>query len=116
MPIRPDLRPYYGAYWRRYRARLIEIHGAHCQKCGRECPRYLNLAHRYHNPAASGVVDRLCPGCHARQDARHSYAVRRRTRARALGQGWLSDELEYAAVPLAEVPDSVIEAMQGELF
>lgn len=116
MPIRPDLRRFYGATWRRYRARLIEVHGARCQACGRDCPRYLNLAHRFHAPRLTSVIDRLCPSCHATQDSRHSYAVRRRTRAAALGQMWLSGELEYAAVPLAEVPTSVILAWQGELF
>lgn len=116
MPIHRDLRRLYGVTWRRFRARLIEIHGARCERCGRDCPRYLNLAHRFHAPARSSVIDRLCPSCHARQDARHSYAVRRRTRARQLGQMWLSGEIEFAAMPLAEVPASVLAAMQRELF
>jgi hypothetical protein len=113
MPIRTELRPLYGRTWRRFRAAVIAVHGVRCSRCGRACPRYLNFAHRYHDPAHSGVIDRLCASCHSKQDARHSYAVRRRSRARRTGQLWLMPELEYAPYAASEIPPRVLAALRA---
>jgi hypothetical protein len=113
MPLRRELRKYYGRTHRAYRAALIATRGAKCPECGRDMPRYLNLCHLQHDPARSGLVALMCPACHARHDARHSYAVRRRSRARATGQGWLLPELEYAPYAASEIPDTVLRALQA---
>lgn len=105
MPIRAEWRStYYGRDWRRYRARLLEIRGAWCRDCGRQIARYANLSHDTHNPETSGVTIR-CAACHARHDAPHCRAVRRRNAAERAGQMWLWPPVEAPAI-----------AVQGELF
>ena len=81
MPIRPEYRGYYGRQWRAYRAVLLALRGAQCTACGRTVPKYLNLAHRTHDPLTSSVAF-LCVSCHTRADAPHRLAVWRRNRAR----------------------------------
>ena len=75
MPIRHELKRYYGAGWRAYRAKLIKIHGNRGAKCGREVLKYLNAAHITHDPRQSALVTLLCPACHNRHDARQRYAM-----------------------------------------
>ena len=119
MPIRPEYRAYYGRQWRAYRAVLLALRGAQCTACGRTVPKYLNLAHRTHDPLTSSVAF-LCVSCHTRADAPHRLAVWRRNRARRHGQMWLLPELEYAASPVWLIPREVFEAAdraaQGTLF
>jgi len=88
MAIRREFKRFYGAEWRAYRRALIEAHGARCSVCGREVLKYLNLAHRLHDPRSSAVA-LMCPADHARHDARHAYSVRRRNLAKQHGQLWL---------------------------
>lgn len=116
MPIRPELRQFYGAAHRAYRAEMIRIHGARCVKCGAECVRYLNLAHTHHDPRQPELVALWCPSCHATHDAPQVYAVRRRTRAKRVGQLWLFPEVEFAPFPSWMVPRRVLIAAQGRLF
>jgi hypothetical protein len=106
MPIRAEYRAagLYGRDWRAYRARLLELRGARCAVCGRDVPKYLNLAHTTHDPLTSSVKF-LCAGCHTRADSRHRVAVIRRRRAVAAGQLWLWDEGAARA-----------RAVQGKLF
>lgn len=94
MPIRSEYRHMYGSDWKRYRTRMIEIHGTRCSVCGRDCPRYLNFAHATHNPLTSSIV-RLCAADHARHDAPHRRAVMRARRARQAGQLWLIPEAAH---------------------
>jgi hypothetical protein len=114
MPIRPELRPFYGPEWRRYRAALIETHGAICSVCGREVGRYINLAHLTHDPKSSAVA-LMCPGDHNRHDAGHRLAVWRRNRAQRTGQLWLLPEIEHAASPVWLIPQDVIDGAQTEM-
>lgn len=79
-------------------------------------PAYLNFCHLLHDPSSPGPVARMCPSCHARHDARHSFAVRRRNLAKRVGQLWLWDEVEWAPWPAWLVPERVVRAGQGELF
>lgn len=113
MPLRRELRKFYGRTHRAYRAALIATRGNRCPDCGRATPRYLNLCHLYGNPAESSVIGLKCPACHARHDARHSYAVRRRTRAARAGQMWLLPELEYAPYAASEIPASALRALRA---
>lgn len=41
----------------------------------------------------------LCQGCHLRHDGRFHHANARRTRARRVGQAWLTEEFEHANAP-----------------
>lgn len=116
MPIRPELREFYGAAHRAYRAELIRIHGARCMECGAERESYLNLAHTHHDPRQPELVALWCPSCHARHDATHNFAVRRRTLAKRVGQLWLFTEVEWAPFPSWQIPRRVITAGQGRLF
>jgi hypothetical protein len=116
MAIRPEFRRLYGAQHRAYRETLIEVFGPRCMKCGRECLAYLNLAHTTHDPRAKELVALWCPSCHGRHDAPHSFAVRRRTRAKKVGQLWLLPEIEFAAVPAWLIPRRVIAELQEKLF
>lgn len=115
MPIRPELRSYYGAEWRQYRAILLELAGDRCQRCGRPHPM-LNGAHVTHDPRDMELVAVWCPSCHATHDARHAFAVRRRSRARRVGQLWLLPEIEWAPYPSWQIPRRVLTAAQGRLF
>lgn len=116
MPIRPENRQYYGATHRAYRAALIAIHGAKCAACGRETPKYLNLAHLERDPRSSSIVALRCPTCHGRFDALWNLALARRTRAKRVGQLWLLPELEYAPLPAWMIPARVLREAQGRLF
>lgn len=116
MSLRPELRPFYGAQHRAYRAKLIELLGARCMNCGRVCERYLNLAHTQHDPKSPELVALWCPSCHARHDAPHRCAVTRRTRAKRVGQLWLLPEIEYAPFATWMIPARVIRGAQGKLF
>jgi hypothetical protein len=104
LPIRPEYRSFYRSAWRRFRASLIAERGARCADCGRAGERYLNVSHDHHDPRTDLVTLR-CPRCHARYDARHVLAVRRRNRAKRSGQLWLSRALEYAASPVWAIPE-----------
>jgi hypothetical protein len=115
MPIRAEYRAFYGPDWRRSRLRLIAERGAHCADCGREGERYLNVSHDRHDPRTDLVTLR-CPGCHARYDAGHALAVRRRNRAERSGQLWLLADVEFAVTPSWALPARAFAGAQGELF
>ena len=118
MPIRAEWRKtFYGREWRAYRRALIAVRGAVCRDCGRAIARYVNLCHETHDPRTSSIRV-VCPGCHSRRDAGHRIAVIRRRRAEACGQLWLLPEIEFASVPVWEIPADAIRAIyaQGSLF
>jgi len=117
MPIRPELRKYYGVAHRAYRLALIAARGNRCSKCGQEVTKYLNLAHTTHDPKRSDVA-LMCPADHNRHDARHRYAVWRRNRARRVGQLWLWAEVQWAPYPLWLIPPRERPAPDkpGDLF
>jgi Recombination endonuclease VII len=106
MPISKDLKRFYGAEWRAYRAALIAVHGSRCSRCHRLVRKYLNLAHIDHDQRG-GRVALLCMACHNRHDARYRLATWRRNRSRREGQLWLLPELEYAPFPAWRVPAAV---------
>jgi hypothetical protein len=118
MPIRPELRKkYYGAEWQRYRLVLLKISGGRCSVCGRRFePHQLDAAHLTHDPRDMELVSMMCKRDHSRNDALHSFAVRRRTRARRAGQLWLLPEIEYAPFASWMVPRRVLDAAQQKLF
>jgi hypothetical protein len=103
VPIPKELRRFYGAEWRRYRAELIAAHGSVCSRCRAVVPKYLNLAHLEHDQRTSRVA-LLCMSCHNRHDAAHRLAIWRRNRAKRYGQLWLSAELEWAPYPWWSIP------------
>jgi hypothetical protein len=115
VPIRAEYRTYYGPDWRRFRARLIETRGAWCRDCLRQIAKYINLCHETHDPVTSSIRI-VCAACHARRDAPHRLAVRRRREAQRAGQGWLLPELEHAAAPAWAIPAAAFAGAQGELF
>lgn len=115
MPIRAELRQFYGRDWRAYRAELIRLRGSRCRICGSNVAKYLNLSHTTHDPRTSSVR-LLCAACHCRMDAPHRLAVWRRRRARREGQLWLTEQLEYAPYPAWLVPAGVFDGAQTELF
>jgi hypothetical protein len=118
VPIRPELRKFYGPEWRAYRAQMIEVHGAICSACLIEKLAYLNLAHTQHDPRSSPVA-LMCASCHNRHDARHRYAIWRRNRAQRFGQLWLWPEVQWAPFALWMVPKRGPAARangQGSLF
>lgn len=98
MPIRRELRKYYGPVWRRYRHALIAAHGNRCTVCGRTVTKWLNVCHLSHDPRTSSVA-LMCPADHNRHDAGHRLAVGRRNRARRYGQLWLWPEVADAPFP-----------------
>jgi hypothetical protein len=116
MPLRPELRKFYGAKHRAYRRELIEIYGPRCMACGAVTLRYLNLAHTTHDPTAWSLVSLWCPSCHARKDAGHTFAVRRRVSARRVGQLWLWPEIEWACFPSWMTPRRVLREAQQRMF
>lgn len=94
MPIRRELRKFYGPHWRSYRLILIAIAQNRCARCNRQLPSpRLSAAHITHDPRSSEVRV-LCFPCHNRHDAGHRLAIRRRNRARRYGQLWLFPEVE----------------------
>lgn len=114
MPIRRELRKYYGPAWRAYRLALIELHGSRCSKCGRTVTKWLNLAHLSHDPRTSSVA-LMCPGDHNRHDAGHRLAVQRRNRSKRYGQLWLWAEVEHAPFSTWMLPRAarVFETQEG---
>lgn len=116
MPIRPELRKFYGSEWKAYRLVLIETLGNRCSVCGAAVPKWLNFAHLDHNPRFNARVAPMCPPCHSRYDTKQRVAMTRRTRARRHGQLWLSIELEFAPYPDSFWPRRAIAARQMELF
>jgi 5-methylcytosine-specific restriction endonuclease McrA len=115
MPIRPELRKYYGAEWRRYRLVLLDLAKNKCANCGMK-HKYLNGAHVHHDPRNGQLITILCPACHARHDTPQRVAMTRRTRARRVGQLWLTPELEYAPYASWMVPRRVLDESQLGLF
>lgn len=115
MPIRAELRKFYGPAWRRYRRALIEAHGSACSVCGRDVTIYLNLAHLSHDPKSSDVA-LMCAADHCRHDAMQRYAMMRRSRAKRVGQLWLLPEIEWAPYPSWMIPRRVLEARQERMF
>ncbi len=115
MPIRPEFRKYYGAEWRRYRLVLLELAGNKCANCRSE-HKYLSGAHMHHDPRHGQLITVLCPACHARHDTPQRIAMTRRTRARRVGQLWLTPELEYAPYASWMIPRRVLVASQLALF
>jgi hypothetical protein len=114
MPIRRELRKYYGPAWRAYRADLIRVRGNRCSKCGRTVTKYLNLCHTSHDPRTSSVA-LMCPGDHNRHDSGHRLAVGRRNRAKRYGQLWLWPEVENAPFAAWMLPKAarVLEKQEG---
>jgi hypothetical protein len=117
MPIRPDLRRFYGAAWRAYRLALIRARGNRCSVCDLEVTRYLNVCHLSHDPRNSSVA-LMCPADHNRHDAGHRYAVQRRNRARRTGQLWLWPEVQWAPFAAWMQPRALRgeRVRQGDLF
>ncbi len=117
MPIRPELRKFYGPEWRAYRAELIAIHGSVCSACGREVLVYLNLCHTSHDPRSSEVA-LMCAACHNRHDAGHRLAIWRRNRAKRFGQLWLWPEVQWEPFATWMIPRRarVDEDRQESLF
>lgn len=116
MPIRPELRQFYGAAHRADRAALIAEHGPICMRCGAETLEYLNLAHVTHDPRSTSRA-LWCASCHAANDAPHRIAVMRRRRAERHGQLWLMPEIEFDPYPVWLIPEKKLHAAaQGRLF
>jgi hypothetical protein len=115
MAIRPEFRPFYGPEWRKYRAALIEKHGAVCTVCGVRVARGINLAHLVHDPR-SPLVALMCAADHNRHDAAHRYAIWRRNRARESGQAWLLPEIEHAPYAGWMIPQGALASAQERLF
>ncbi len=115
MPLRPEVRKFYNAAWRRNRKLLIEALGNKCAMCSRE-HRAINQAHLSHDPKDGTRVALLCPSCHSRYDTRQRVAMTRRTRAKRAGQLWLSAEIQWAPFPAWMIPARVLKAAQTEMF
>ena len=115
MPIRPEFRKFYGRQWRAYRLVLLELAANRCTKCGATHP-VLNCAPVHHDPRDGQLVTVWCPSCHAKHDAPHAYAIRRRTLARRAGQLWLFPEIEWAPFASWMVPRRVLIEAQTKLF
>ena len=112
MPIRPEHRKYYRKDWRKFRLELIERAGGEiCSLCGVELVQGINGAHQDHDPRNQQSAVLMCPGCHARHDARHILAIRRRNRAKVDGQLWLAPEFEWAPFTAWEIPGWVYDRM-----
>ena len=110
--IRPEIRRFYDANWRKLRVALLEAAGHRCQYCGRS-HRLLNAAHLSHDPADQRFLAVLCPRCHSRNDTPQRIAMTRRTRAQKRGQLWLAEEIRLAPFPVRTWP---VRLRQMELF
>ncbi len=115
VPIRPELRKYYGVKWRRYRETLLALAGHRCAQCGTQ-HTHLNAAHVHHDPRNGQLITILCPACHSRHDTPQRVAMTRRTRAKRVGQLWRSTEIEYAPYASWMIPRRVLEEKQFPLF
>jgi hypothetical protein len=114
VPIRPELRHFYGRQWRRKRSYALARRGSEsCQQCGQQ-HRMLNWAHLSGDPRIAGPMGWLCPSCHARHDTRFRIAATRRTRARRSGQRWLSPEIEWGYLPMYLWPAHVIRSLEND--
>ncbi len=117
MPIRKELRRFYGAHWRAFRLKLIEQAGGEiCSRCGIELAQGINAAHLDHNPANPHSVVLMCPSCHATNDAPHRLAIQRRMRAAKAGQQWLLPELEWSPMAEVEIPGWVLDLLRQTRF
>lgn len=113
MPIRAELRKFYGPKWRRFRLELIEAAGGQiCSKCRVELAERINGAHLDNDPLNPSSAVLMCPSCHASHDAKHRFAITRRKRAAAAGQAWLTEEIEWAPFLDWEIPPRVFDALQ----
>jgi hypothetical protein len=116
MPLRAEFRALYNtaAYRRERKAFIAAAGGPRCSRCRRLHPR-VNLAHLTHDPLdrRPGARALLCPSCHARHDTPQRVAMTRRTRAKAAGQRWLTEELARAPWPVRTWP---VRVRQMELF
>jgi 5-methylcytosine-specific restriction endonuclease McrA len=109
MPLRPEMRRYYGPDWRAYRELVIEIAHNRCLACRDHLPScLLTLAHLHHDPRDRRMVAVLCFPCHARHDAQHRYAMIRRSRAMREGQQWLWPEVEWNPYPRWQIPAAAL--------
>jgi hypothetical protein len=108
MPLRPEMRPYYGPAWQALRLELIAEARNRCRECGREYPSdELTGAHLRHDPR-DRQRDRLavyCFSCHARHDTPHRILLTRRRRARRHGQLWLYPAMAWEGEAAWLVPD-----------
>jgi hypothetical protein len=114
MPIRPELRSYYGAEWRKYRQFLIDLAGDKCTICGIELAEGLHGCHVSHDPRDAASVQIMCPSCHAHHDAPHRLAMWRRSRAARQGQMWLDPAIEWAPYPIWQIPDEALAEIQAQ--
>jgi hypothetical protein len=111
LPIRPENRAFYrGAEYLAFRAAVRERAGDRCEVCGakngepKASPdkRFVcGLSHTDQDPRKHDVklARWLCKGCHLAHDRANNYARSRRLKARAVGQAWISEELETAEMP-----------------
>jgi hypothetical protein len=112
MPIRKELREFYGAAHRRYRLKLIEEAGGEiCSRCLIELAEGINAIHEDHDPTKP-AKKLMCPSCHARHDAPHRIAIQRRRKASRVGQSWLLPELEWAPFAEFEIPGWVADKLR----
>lgn len=87
MPLRPELRPFYGHHWRTVtRPRILERAGGRCERCGRKIVR-LEVAHLVILPPdprhdQDDNLAGLCVRCHKAQDWASWSKACRATRAR----------------------------------
>lgn len=74
---------------------LIKDRTVHLIEC------VLTIAHLDHDPTnnADSNLKALCQACHLKHDQKFHFANARRTRARRVGQGWLSKEIEEGVRP-----------------
>lgn len=107
MPMRAEMRKFYGPTWRRRRAHALMLRGhMRCDKCGQ--PHHMiNWAHLAGDPRVKGEMGWLCPHCHGVHDTPYRIAMTRRTQARKRGQLWLSAEIEFAPLPVKMWPDEL---------
>jgi hypothetical protein len=114
MPLRREMRPLYGARWRRKRSLALAARGTcRCDNCGK-FHSMINWAHASGDPRIPGRMLWLCPSCHGVHDTPFRIAVTRRTRARRSGQLWLAPEIEYGHLPVSLWPARVVRALENE--
>lgn len=106
MPIPTPLRKYYrGKEWESIQKGVIRRAKGRCEFCRVKVPtlfaKRLTIAHLDHNPRNRDQrnLAALCNGCHNEHDGKQKAATRRRTKARKVGQSWLSSDLENANRP-----------------
>lgn len=113
VPLRREIRKYYGPVWRRKRQYALALRGHHrCGRCGVDHPR-INWCHLSGDPRLPGPMDWMCPRCHSAYDAHQRVLVTRRTLSHRHGQLWLSAELQFAHVPFALWPAWAIREVES---